>query len=319
MVEHPIQFGLSTHKGTKKEWNEDHMFARRASLATGKEMAIMVVADGMGGYQGGAKASRFVIDAISELWNQRVYDVLQTPDPLHMLSQELNELLHAVNSQLIHMSAVHKMGTTVSILVLYEGYYLVCHVGDCRIYQLRKFKDDTSQKPGELSLETKTLSLDVTETLPMHGKSRQFQQVTEDQSWVQQQVKLGFLNKAEADYHPKRNILLQCLGVESQIVPYLRVGTYEANDLFFLCSDGFYTVFPEDEIERLLLRLLEKPDVNLQQVCEQLICIANEHGTKDNVSVGLVTQPIQTRKRARFFHLFSYIIEQIKGRERKRG
>ena len=130
----------------------------------------------------------------------------------------------------------------------------------------------------------KILNRQYTETLE---QDVEIVQLTEDHSWVEQEIKKGRLTKEEARQHRKRNVLTQCLGIEKGVDPWSQTGFYQPSDLFLLCSDGFYSMFSNDEIGETILGL-EKEYTNLQTLTEYLVKLANYSGTRDNITVILL-------------------------------
>ncbi|MBU9724260.1 MULTISPECIES: PP2C family protein-serine/threonine phosphatase [Bacillaceae] len=373
-----FHFGLTTHCGTVKTNNEDNAFLKMDHDHHGNDIAIMLVADGMGGYHAGDLASQFVVDSVNNWWEGRRDTIFHEIDPLQSISQEISAMLEKINDTLIEESrGGRKTGTTISLLVLYKQHYVVCHVGDSRIYQLTNTasssKDegkagavqhhdetedllapteaastvetgetvetedtggtfDRAGTAGHESIETarhagradsshmgrpssevaeslkasnhyeaadtfETADLfQDTETMPF-GKI-ELLQLTEDHSWVQKQVKLGLLQPEEAENHPKRNILLQCLGVGNGIVPYIRRGFYDTSDLFLLCSDGFHNMFSKEELGDLIFSLVDTyGDKDLQVLSDYLVKLANDRGAYDNVTVGLIQPALASEDR----------------------
>lgn len=104
---------------------------------------------------------------------------------------------------------------------------------------------------------------------------------------VEQQVRKGKLTKEEARNHRKRNVLTQCLGIEKGVTPFEEIGQYQSSDLFLLCSDGFYSMFSNDEIAETL-EGLEKEYSDMQTISDYLVKLASFSGTRDNITVILV-------------------------------
>ena len=280
------QFGTSTHKGPVKKVNEDHPFLNIAQDPKGGDLAIVAVADGMGGYQAGDLASQLAIDQIRLWWEKRKQKWLKQNPPLDKIAHELKNKLHEINKKLVNIRQIKgiKLGTTLSVLILRQGEYLLCHVGDSRIYQFTGSRTGFQnyfryQQKADHVLGQETESLE---------EQAEIIQLTEDHSWVQSQVQEGRLTKEEARHHGKRNVLLQCLGIDDRIEPYYAVGNYQPNDIFLLCSDGFYSCFSDDDIAELLRDAEEESD-DLQTVSQSLVRIANNSGkTKDNITTILL-------------------------------
>jgi PPM family protein phosphatase len=294
-----FNFGLSTHPGVVKKNNEDSVFLKLDRDVDGEEIAIMLVADGMGGYHAGEVASKLVADTIHNWWQEQNRFIFESSDPLTRMAAEIEKLLHDMNNSLIERSQWRKIGTTVSLLVSYKNCYLICHVGDSRIYHISSSEvtlssDEETEDVCKLDRDETEELLQGTETLPL-AEFGALTQLTEDHSWVELQLKNGLITEAEAQSHPQRNVLLQCLGIKNQVKPYITEGSYKVNDLFLLCSDGFYTLFTKEEIERLLQSLHDKYE-DLQQISDHLVELANQRGAKDNVTVALLRQRYVSEK-----------------------
>ncbi|QQZ10438.1 PP2C family protein-serine/threonine phosphatase [Heyndrickxia vini] len=278
------QIGIATHTGPVKQINEDDYFIQTIEDAVGNEFTIVAIADGMGGYERGDAASKMAITILEQWWDRNIKKFLKKKNCLQRLITEMNQLFNKMNKQLLQYGT--KIGTTFSILMLYKGDYAICHVGDSRIYQFKggnvgfqNFFRALSDREGMEFLKkqnTETLETDV-----------EIVQLTEDHSWVEQQVKKGKLTKEEARNHRKRNVLTQCLGIENGINPWGQMGTYQSSDLFLLCTDGFYSMFSNDEIADTILGL-EKEYTDLQTLADYLVNLANYTGTKDNITVILL-------------------------------
>lgn len=278
------QIGISTDPGPVKERNEDYYFMKMVEDSEGQELTLVAIADGMGGYQAGDVASQIAVNMIDQWWDKHIKKFLKKKDCLQRLVKEMNQIFIKINHKLLHLGP--KIGTTLSVLILYKGQYAICHVGDSRIYQIKGghigFQNFFRAKGQESDLHllnrqnTEALEIDVEIT-----------QLTEDHSWVEQEIKKGRLTKEEARQHRKRNVLTQCLGIENGVNPWEQMGFYQSSDLFLLCSDGFYSMFSNDEITETILGL-EKEYTNLQTLSDYLVNLANYSGTRDNITVILL-------------------------------
>lgn len=267
------EVGITSDKGPVKKVNEDRAAFQHVKNNEGMEATIALVADGMGGYQAGDLASKIAVGTIQEWWDQRIKLILNEPFPLILIAKELNERLHHINQLLLAIGKSEEMnlGTTISVLIFFEDRYLVYHVGDSRIYR------NHSKKRTELE----TMELRDGNSL----FARKFNQLTQDHSWVAQQVKLGYLTKDEARNHYKRNVLIQCLGVVPGLVVFQRQGRFLPGDLFLLCSDGYHSMFSDREIQEMIRA---HHAMNLQQVSQSFVHSANQAGTIDNATVLLM-------------------------------
>ncbi|MGN8645404.1 PP2C family protein-serine/threonine phosphatase [Gracilibacillus sp. HCP3S3_G5_1] len=255
------RFGVSTHKGSVREHNEDNAYLNTMKDRKGNHLLVAVVADGMGGYYAGDVASSIVIAKIDEWYRRKASICLPLPYPLAKIELEMEQVLQEVNQTLLEQGKKQgkRMGSTASILFLYNDSYLIVHVGDSRIYKITK-------------LEEMKYSIN---------------QLTEDHSWVMDQVRKNLLTIEEAELHPQKNILMQCLGVNEHFSPFVKVGKYTQNDLFFLCSDGFYNIYPSEELLDNL-QDCESDKLPFQSITDYLVEDADNKGATDNITASLV-------------------------------
>lgn len=280
------QIGIATHRGTKKKKNEDSHLSLIVEDQRGNELALFVVADGMGGYEIGDVASQLAVTTIKAWWEKRVYKILKRKNVLERLVDESQQILHKINTLIIETGKVKakKMGTTASLLAIYKGEYAVVHIGDSRIYQMA-----SEGHAMQYNLPSDDQSTEVLEP------SLELYQLSEDHSWVEDQVRKGKLTHEKARLHPRKNVLIQCLGIKENIEPYVKYGTYHPHDLFLACSDGFHVLFSNDEIKNMLVNL-EKEYGNLQMICDYLINFSNFSAAYDNVTLMLVRNTYTVRE-----------------------
>jgi|GEM_PF-156932 len=252
------QVGSKTDKGRARSENEDHYGIppqQPAAMAWRQARGdLYLVADGMGGYHGGATAS---IIAAQEILNAYYAD----PNPNLTLS--LRTAIERANTVLrqkaLSSEALSKMGTTVvAALLQRDGRVVFANIGDSRGY-----------------------------LIPAQGPMRQ---VTQDHSWVDEQVRAGILTPEQARTHPRRNIITRSLGQKSEVevdvfdTPAL---VLRPGDALLLCSDGLTNVVTDQEIAEVVRRL---PPA---QAAEQLVNQANERGGPDNITVVVVKAQAQ--------------------------
>jgi protein phosphatase len=173
---------------------------------------LLVVADGMGGHNGGETASRLVIEAFREVYIQ-LQPPLDTTQALRMCVQRSHE---AIRTQAAKDQSLKGMGSTVVAAFLSNDRADMINVGDSRAYLLR----------GQ----------DVI-------------QISTDQSWVMDQVRAGKLTLDQARHHRKRNRISMSLSANRPtITPILKEETFEQDDILLLCSDGLWGAVPESLI-----------------------------------------------------------------------
>jgi protein phosphatase len=218
--------------------------------------SFIVIADGMGGYNGGALASQTAIAVIeTELINLVSTTFFHcSPDQQAMILQtKLNQAIIAANSAILEKKQrnpeYQQMGTTVVCAVVWQQHLLVGHIGDSRAY-----------------LWDKT------------GLRR----LTRDDSVVQQMIDSGSLTEETARSSKVRNQLTKALGVDEVITPTLNTYTIKNDCLLMLCSDGLTEYVTDAAIEQLLANF--RPSL---ECCYRFIDDANKAGGKDNISVGI--------------------------------
>ena len=244
-------YGL-THVGRQRQHNED-------SYLVADEAKLFLVADGMGGHAAGEIASRIAVDSISEFILHTKEDDGTWPHAYdEHFKRSTNRLMAAVrlaNTRVLEAmrkdARLRGMGTTV-VACLADGETMsVAHVGDSRAYMIR---------------------------------NNQLQRITNDHSWVFEQVQAGMLTEAEAEKHPLRNVITRALGGALQVTPDASEIEVKEGDVFLLCSDGLTGMVPEDEI----LKVVTQSNGDLEKACQRLIEEANERGGLDNVTAILV-------------------------------
>lgn len=244
-------FGL-TDVGRKRRHNED-------AYLLDAERGLFVVADGMGGHAAGEVASRITVESIQEFiaGSEDEHDNTWPFGFNNRYSLEGNRLTTAVekaNEKV--MRAVQNrpelkgMGTTV-VAALFDGQRVtLVHVGDSRAYMLRG---------GELK------------------------RLTDDHSWVQEQVNAGILSEDEAKSHPLKNVVTRALGGSAHVAVDLVEIPLTVGDRFLLCSDGLTGMVTDEEIiDRL------KSAEPLDRIVRGLVDYANERGGVDNITAIVV-------------------------------
>jgi protein phosphatase len=246
-------FGL-TDVGKKRKHNED-------ALAFDKEDGLFVVADGMGGHAAGEVAAKITVETIGEfIAATRQKEEATWPfkynHELNFNSNRLAVAIEKANERVMSAVAAQPwlkgMGTTVVAGLLNEKILSLAHVGDSRAYLYRQ---------GELTL------------------------LTDDHSWVQEQVSAGILTEEEAKTHPLKNVVTRALGGGPSVSPDLREMEFSKGDAFLFCSDGLTTMLSDEEIRD---SVSASQDKGPQALCEALVDLANEKGGVDNITVVFV-------------------------------
>jgi PPM family protein phosphatase len=202
---------------------------------------LLIVADGMGGHRGGATASRLAAETV-----KAQYLGSETADIGSALKESLVRANARIFSEAQSNPDLRGMGTTTSVLALRGEEGWLAHVGDSRIYLVRE---------------------------------NEIRQLTEDHSLVATMVREGLLTSAEAENHPRRNVLQRSMGVAEEVEVDVR-GPIEikAGDTFILCSDGLHGLVKEPELKEIA----RKP---IDVAADEFLRKALERGAPDNVTV----------------------------------
>jgi len=251
-----------TDTGRVREHNED-------AIGTNLDAGLLVLADGMGGYNAGEVASgiavRTILDFVGEACQRERREAL---DPETRLMRQTIVLRDAVAraNKIINQTARSQpqcagMGTTIVACLFYDNRVSLAHVGDSRIYRLRK---------GRL------------------------EQLTMDHSLLQELVDRGYYTQEEATRSTNRNYVTRALGVEAAVLVEVQEDEALPDDVYLLCSDGLPDMVEDEDIHLTISTF----SASLQTAGQQLIKLSNDHGGKDNVSVILaqVLEPFPARK-----------------------
>jgi protein phosphatase len=244
---------VSSHPGLRRDENED-------AYCTRPDLGLYLVADGMGGHTAGEVASRLAVEAIEAfISDTRDADPNRTwPFPydarLGLNGNRLKAAFRLANRRIAAAmegdDSLRGMATTAAAVLVGGDRPAVAHVGDSRVYLWR---------------------------------SGALRQVTEDHSWVSEQVRAGALSEVDARRHPWRNIVTRALaGGEDPEVDVAELALQQG-DRLLVCSDGLSGVVPLDQLEAILSR-----GGRLEETCRALIDAANEAGGPDNITVAML-------------------------------
>jgi len=247
-----LEIASCTDPGMVRSHNED-------SIATDAAVGLVVLADGMGGYNAGEVASGMATNVIVTEMRQ----VLESTQPNQIdprtnqtiAARLLREQVLRANSS-IYQAAQNQpqyagMGTTLVASLFYDNRVLVAHLGDSRLYLMRE---------GEL------------------------RQVTRDHSLLQEQIDSGLLTVEQAKNAQHKNLVTKALGIDPSVEPEIHEYPTQPGDIYLLCSDGLCDMVEDEEIGATLRAL----GANLKLAAQQLVQMANDNGGRDNVSVILV-------------------------------
>lgn len=248
-----------TDKGRVRENNED-------SFRVAPELNLFVLSDGMGGQASGEVASRIATETVVHYCREAEHTSSAPTERLPGLSETSNRLAAAVrvaNSAICEAAEKNPqyrgMGATV-VAVQVEGDRMsVAHVGDSRAYRLR---------------------------------SGQLEQLTNDHSFVAEQVRRGLMTQQEAEQSQLQNVLLRALGQEPEVEPEVSEELVLDGDTILLCSDGLTRELSDAEIAAILAH-----SEDADTAANRLIDAANQAGGNDNITA-IVLRPAGKRDSA---------------------
>lgn len=231
-----------TDLGRVRENNEDkfEFFVPSSPETLSAKGEVLALADGMGGHAAGQIASELALKTFIATYYARAGCSVESG--LRAAVREANSLVHGAGA----ISERNGMGTTLTAAVVRGRELYVAQVGDSRLYFFRN---------GKLA------------------------QVTEDHSWVAEQVKLGALTEEEAEQSPFRNVITRSMGNHPEVEPDIYKRDLEEGDAVLLCSDGLSGVVGASEMERVL------SGNGPAESCQALVNLALERGGPDNVTV----------------------------------
>lgn len=241
-----LEVAKLTDVGRMRSHNEDYVDYYIPSDPRQRALkgSIYLVADGMGGHQAGEVASREAVE-----WTMGQYYA----DPSHEVAASLVRSIRMANARLFDQAQSDPdktgMGSTLVAAVIVGQKVYIANVGDSRAYLIN---------------------------------ARGVTQITEDHSWVEEQVRANLLTPEQARRHPQRNLVTRALGSKSDVQVDLFEGELEAGDTLLLCSDGLTGRVEDPELATIVLQY------PAQEAARQLVALANERGGNDNISVLIV-------------------------------
>lgn len=241
--------------GNTKKTNQDSICIRIAREYTGEQIAMIVMCDGMGGYEKGELASATVIRAYCRWFDEEVPPLLENFDWVAVKSR-WEEICRRAGAKIREYGMDHgiRLGTTLSAMFIYKEQYMIIHVGDSRIYQI-----------------------DHTLT-----------QLTIDHSFVEQEVRAGRMTREEARTDKRRNMLLQSVGASEEIFPEVRFGTIHGEVTFMFCSDGLVHELTDQEIFQALNPAVLNSPSAMTYAGQMLVGTVKQRQERDNVTIGIV-------------------------------
>ncbi len=231
--------------GKARDMNEDFYYIS----ANEESIKLYILADGMGGYNGGEIASKLATNSVKSYIQNNFEKIEKDKESILKLIKDsieyANMVIYEKAKQIIELE---NMGTTLEVCLIYNNKAFIGHIGDSRIYRIRK----------------------------------QFiRKLTRDHSYVEELVKDGTITKEEAQNHPKKNMLMKALGCTPFVEPDLMIRGFLKEDVLLMCSDGLTNMLTEEAIYKMVV-------TDFTNSSNNLVARANELGGYDNITVVII-------------------------------
>ena len=231
--------------GKAREMNQDSFYV--SDINDG--IKLFILADGMGGYNAGEVASRMAVESAKDYIHKHFAKNKDSKEKLEALLKDAIEYANSV----VYKKAQSKedlrgMGTTLDVCLIYNSRIYIGHVGDSRVYRIRK---------------------------------EFMRRLTKDHSYVQTLVDDGTITKEEAYSHPKKNMLTKALGCVETVEPDVYTKTFIKDDIILMCSDGLTNMIREENIYEIIKQ-------DKENAIENLVKQANDNGGLDNITVVII-------------------------------
>lgn len=247
-----LQIVSATDPGRVRAHNEDCVEARA-------ELGVVVLADGMGGYNAGEVASgmatSLIASGLSTTWTTDALKNLDRSAATALAHTRLQDQVAAANTAIFEAAQRDPhcagMGTTLVVCLFYDDFITVAHIGDSRLYRMR---------------------------------NDALEQLTRDHSLLQEQIDAGLISKEDARQSHNKNLVTRALGIDPDVDAEIHTYDVMEGDIYLLCSDGLNDMIEDDEMQMTLIALRS----NLELTAQQLVQAANDAGGRDNISVMLI-------------------------------
>ena len=230
-----------TDIGKARDMNQDYYYIPDWE----DEMHLYILADGMGGYNGGEVASKLAtVTTLNYIKSNFETAEKDKESIMNLIKSSMEYANMVVYEKSLEDAELEGMGTTLEVCLIYGNKAYIGHVGDSRIYRIR----------NEL-----------------------MRKITHDHSYVQKLVNDGTISKEEAVHHPKKNMLTKALGCKAFVEPDVTVKNILKGDTILMCSDGLTNMLEEKEIYEII-------NEDYKMAVDKLIDKANEKGGYDNIT-----------------------------------
>lgn len=240
-----IKAYAKSDKGKVREINQDYYYISESL----DQVQLYILADGMGGYSGGEIASSLAVQTAKNYIENNFKEIEKDKDSIiQLLGSSMEYANMIVYEKSKENPELQGMGTTLEICLIYNNKAYIGHIGDSRIYRIRK---DFMRK------------------------------LTQDHSYVQKLVSDGTITQEEANNHPKKNMLMRALGCNAFVEPDVAIKGFLKEDILVICSDGLTNEVKTDDIYNIVKEDFERAP-------KELVELANQNGGIDNITVVVI-------------------------------
>lgn len=242
--------------GTTRDSNQDSVYAGTVKTSLGNAF-LGVVCDGMGGLSNGEIASRTVANIFRDWFLNEFVSNMLVSHISDFIFDQWRELINKANITLLEISrgSGEQMGTTLSVLLIINKKYYAAQIGDSRIYYLT---------------------------------NKNILQITDDHSYVMEQVKKGLMTETEARLSGRRNVLTRCIGAVREVYGDFYSGEVQSGDSFLISSDGFHAKASLEEIGTILTTINLGKHNKIEKTLSDYIAFRKSAGEKDNITAIVV-------------------------------
>lgn len=242
-----MQIFAKTDIGKQRKINEDYFYVPEQN----QKIKLFILADGMGGYSAGEVASKMATEAVRDYIFEHFEKAKTSKEAIEeMLQEAVDYANNKVYTKSVEDTDMTGMGTTLDVCLIYNSKLYIAHVGDSRVYRIRK---DFLRK------------------------------ITRDDSYVQTLIEDGTITKEEAFNHPKKNMITKAVGCEKKVEAEIYSKTFIKGDILLMNSDGLTNMIKENEIFEIIKKY--NIEENKDDIAKILVKKANENGGLDNITV----------------------------------
>lgn len=239
-----MRFVVKTDVGKKRKNNEDSFFAKIFD----KDLALFIVADGLGGYEGGEIASNILVKKVSSYIEESRKILLNASE--QKVKNILNVSLLLANDEIYKLEKTNEqykgMGTTIVVVLQVKNKLFYLSVGDSRIYYIST-------------------------------KDSKIEQVTVDDTYVNELIKTNVITEEEAKIHPQKHVLTKAVGIVKNLSADVKLLDVK-NGYLLLCSDGVTNTITTDELLNIFIKN------SLDNLADKIVDTANDNGGIDNIT-----------------------------------